>query len=102
MIQDQFNPRGLRIGLIGVAIGVGGGVLAMVFGESLPTSLVFVMGILGIGTVLVGQFVHFRDMLEQYRAEAAARKAWIALHGDPDHRDDPAARASANSASERP
>ena len=96
MIQDQFNPRGLRIGFVGVAVAMSGAGLGMVFGQSFPTWLVFVLGIVGIGLVFAGQVVHFRDMVEQRRAEAESRKAWIALHGDPDRRDDPAERATAN------
>jgi hypothetical protein len=95
MIQDQFNFRGLRIGLTGIATALGGGGLRMIFGESCPTWLILVLGIVGIGLVVVGEVVHFRDMIEQRRAEAEARRAWIALHGDPDHRDDPAMREKA-------
>jgi hypothetical protein len=88
MDEPQFNYRGLRIGLAGVAIVFG----AVAVSDWLPNWLLFGAALVGIGAGFVGAGFHYRDMFQQHRAEAEARKAWIRVHGDPDHRDDPAVR----------
>lgn len=103
MILGQPNLRGLRISLAALVIagaGIGSGVY--LFGESFPNWLVFSLGLAGIGLGWVGAAVHIMDMVKQYRADAEARRQWVALHGDPDRRDDPADRATAHRAVERP
>jgi hypothetical protein len=89
MIQDQFNFPGLRIGLAGFAVAMAAVGLGVYAGA--PDWLVFLLAAIGIGLGWLGAVFHFIDMVRQYRAEAAARREWIALHGDPDRRDDPAA-----------
>ena len=88
MVADEFNYRGLRIGLAGVAVVMTG----VTVGGHIPCWLVFAMGLAGIGTGFVGAAIHYFDMVGQRRAEAELRKAWILQHGDPDWRDDPAER----------
>jgi hypothetical protein len=88
MDPDPFNYRGVRIGIVGVAvtmIGIG-------VGNYIPGWLVFAMALVGIGIGWVGAVVHWMDMVRQRRAEGEARRTWIRLHGDPNRRDDPAER----------
>ena len=91
MHEPRFNYRGLRLGLVGFAVvmaGVGAGVAKAWF----PGWLTFALAVGGFATAFVGAALHYVDIFRLRRAEAEARRAWIAMHGSPDTRDDPADR----------
>jgi hypothetical protein len=88
MDVDGFNYRGLRIGIVGVAVAM----IGIAVGDYIPGWLVFAMALAGIGLGWVGAVVHWMDMVRQRRAEGEARRMWIRLHGDPNLRNDPAER----------
>jgi hypothetical protein len=88
MDVGRFNFRGVRIGIVGVAVAM----IGIGVGDYIPGWLVFAMALAGIGIGWLGAVIHWMDMVRQRRAEAEARKAWIRQHGDPNRRDDPADR----------
>jgi uncharacterized membrane protein len=90
MEQDHFDFRGLRIALAGFGVVLAAAALATA--GHLADWLLLVCAVAGIGLGWIGVGVHYHDMFKKRQAEAEERRTWILRHGDPDRRDDPAAR----------
>jgi hypothetical protein len=89
MAAFKLHPI-LRVAVGGLAVMVA----MMLLGDVLPRWFAQPMLFLGMFTVWASLLVHrYKTVRMRSREDDAERRAWIALHGDPDRRDDPKERS---------